>query len=139
MLDRQGNRAVFECDGCGETEEGRGVYGRDDFTFFWEELRDQGWIAYAVGKDWQHWCPDCNRKQTKTRMAKTDVRRNVMKITIEMSEDERRFLTVQFDAKEAALSCAFNHDFLASKNRHFLKERAKLYKRLANHLREGGK
>lgn len=70
MLDRQGNHVVFECDGCGETEEGRGVYGRDDFTFFWEELRDQGWLAQKVGDDWQHWCLDCSRKQTKTRTAR---------------------------------------------------------------------
>lgn len=55
--DKQHGRFVFTCDSCEEvrfkSEPG------DDFNAAWEKAKTEGWRARKIGKDWAHFCPDC--------------------------------------------------------------------------------
>lgn len=46
----------FVCDSCGESEE------VDDAPFeqSWSALAAAGWRTKKIGREWKHWCPDCD-------------------------------------------------------------------------------
>ena len=56
MIDRQGDKIIWECDSCSETFEWP---DRNGFQEGWSEARRLGWRARKIGNDWVHACPAC--------------------------------------------------------------------------------
>ena len=54
---RNGDLA-FECDECGQLDEG---HDPDDYHGAWGMLKENGWRAFQKNGKWQHGCPDCVR------------------------------------------------------------------------------
>lgn len=53
MIDRQGNKILFECDSCDEVFESD---EDEDFSDAWARAKRDGWKCRKVGNDWVHGC-----------------------------------------------------------------------------------
>jgi Fe2+ or Zn2+ uptake regulation protein len=58
-VDRQHGYIIFECDSCNEVYE----VDHDDFDRAYAQVKQSGWKAIKIGKDWEHHCPDCQEEE----------------------------------------------------------------------------
>lgn len=54
MIDRQGNKILFECDTCDDVFEGD---EHEEFSDAWGRARRDGWRCRKVRDEWIHACP----------------------------------------------------------------------------------
>lgn len=62
-VQKTGNHVGFSCDSCPETFEDDEA---GEFGEAWAAAKAQGWRAAKEGGDWNHYCPDCNRRRRTT-------------------------------------------------------------------------
>jgi hypothetical protein len=56
MIDRQGNRIIFECDSCPE------LFESDEdaeFSSAWNRAKRDGWSTRKIAEEWLHGCSKC--------------------------------------------------------------------------------
>jgi hypothetical protein len=58
MMDRQGGKFVFECDGCTEVLE----TNTGNFATAKELLDAECWRARRVKDEYEHYCPKCKKR-----------------------------------------------------------------------------
>ena len=56
MIDRQGDKIVWECDSCPETFESE---QGEEFNVAWSRAKREGWRTKKIGDEWVHGCPGC--------------------------------------------------------------------------------
>lgn len=56
MIERKVGMVVVACNKCGQLREDKEWRS---YKVAWQEAQNAGWTARAVGKGWEHDCPDC--------------------------------------------------------------------------------